>query len=383
MTRRPATSRSVVALVAPLPPPYGGMTLQAERLRSRLLAEGVSLLVIPTNPQAPAGFGLLHRIPVLRTVIREAQYLFSLCRLFYRRVAVVHHLSASGLYFFLHSAPVLMLARIAGKRAILNYRGGRAADFLRAWSWLVVPLMRLADQVAVPSEFLQRVFASYGISSVLLPNIAEGGLFSFCERKAFFPRLLVTRNLEPMYNLECVLRAFRIVQTQCPEAVLGVVGSGSQEARLRHLVDELRLGGVTFYGAVRNQDLPAIYAQHDIYVNASSVDNFPGALVEAACSGLVIVTTRAGGIPDMLPDRERALLVPLNDHEALAQGALECLRNQQFAHKLAQAAHVWAGQFSWANVFPRLMECYGMAGSLPQVPPREEAISLLESSEVR
>jgi len=358
------------------------MTLQAERLRSRLLAEGVSLLVIPTNPQAPAGFGLLHRIPVLRTVIREAQYLFSLCRLFYRRVAVVHHLSASGLYFFLHSAPVLMLARIAGKRAILNYRGGRA-DFLRAWSWLVVPLMRLADQVAVPSEFLQRVFASYGISSVLLPNIAEGGLFSFCERKAFSPRLLVTRNLEPMYNLECVLRAFRIVQTQCPEAVLGVVGSGSQEARLRHLVDELRLAGVTFYGAVRNQDLPAIYAQHDIYVNASSVDNFPGALVEAACSGLVIVTTRAGGIPDMLPDRERALLVPLNDHEALAQGALECLRNQQFAHKLAQAAHVWAGQFSWANVFPRLMECYGMAGSLPQVPPREEAISLLESSEVR
>jgi len=145
----------------------------------------------------------------------------------------------------------------------------------------------------------------------------------------------------------------------------------------------LRLAGVTFYGAVRNQDLPAIYAQHDIYVNASSVDNFPGALVEAACSGLVIVTTRAGGIPDMLPDRERALLVPLNDHEALARGALECLRNQQFAHKLAQAAHVWAGQFSWANVFPRLMECYGMAGSLPQVPPREEAISLLESSEVR
>lgn len=383
MNGKPPTSRPVVALVAPLPPPYGGMTLQAERLRSRLLAEGVSLLVISTNPPPPSQLRFLHRIPVFRTLIREAQYLFALRRVLSRRVAVVHHLSASGLYFFLHSAPLLVVARIAGKRAILNYRGGRAADFLRRWGWLAVPLMRLADQVAVPSEFLQRVFAGYGITSVLLPNIAEGDLFSFRERKTFSPRLLVTRNLEPMYNVECVLRAFRIVQSQFPDAVLGIVGSGSQEARLRRMVDQWHLAGVRFYGALRNQDLPAIYAQHDIYINASSVDNFPGALVEAACSGLAIVTTRAGGIPDMLPDRERALLVPLNDHEGLGTAVMECLRNPTFAHKLAQAAHAWARQFSWANVFPRLMECYGMAGSLSQVPTRGEAMSVLESSNVR
>ena len=380
---QPVTSRSAVALVAPFPPPFGGMTLQAERLQSRLSAERVPLLVIPTNPEAPAGLPFLQRIPGLRTLAREAQYLWALRRLFSRRVAVVHHLSASGLYFFLHSAPVLVLARIAGKRAILNYRGGRAADFLRTWAWLVVPLMRLAYHLAVPSQFLQRVFESHGINSVLLPNIAETELFAFRERKLFSPRLLVTRNLEPMYNVECILRAFRIVQTHFPEAVLGIVGSGNQEARLRQLVSDWRLAGVTFYGAVRNQDLPAIYAQHDIYVNASSVDNFPGALVEAACSGLAIVTTGAGGIPDMLPDHERALLVPVNDHEALAEGVLECLRDQQLAHKLACAAHEWAGQFSWANVFPRLMECYGMANSLPKASEPAGSISALESSEVR
>jgi glycosyltransferase involved in cell wall biosynthesis len=359
------------------------MTLQAERLHSRLLSEGMPVVTVPTNPQPSAGMRFLQHVPVLRTLARELQYLLSLRRLFARRIAVIHHLSASGLYFFLHSVPVLVLGRLAGKRVILNYRGGRAADFLRSWKWFVTPFMRLAYQVAVPSEFLQRIFAGYGLTSVLLPNIAEQDLFSFRERKSFSPRLLVTRNLEPMYNVECILRAFRLVQNYFPQAVLGIVGSGSEDARLRQMASDWRLHGVTFYGAVRNQDLPIIYAQHDIYVNASSVDNFPGALVEAACSGLPIVTTRAGGIPDMLPDRERAILVPLNDHEALALGVLECLRNAQLAHKLAVSARDWAQQFSWAHVFPRLMDCYGIAHSpLPARQP-DESVSVLQSSEVR
>ena len=357
------------------------MSLQAERLRSRLLAEGVPLLLIPTNPRLPGGLGFVGRVPVIRTLVREVRYLFSLLRLLSPRIAVVHHFSASGLFFFLHSAPLLILGRIAGRRVILNYRGGRAGYFLSSWAWLAVPLMRLASQVAVPSGFLREIFSGYGMTSVVLPNIAETDLFPFRERVPFSPRLLVTRNLEPMYNVECILRAFRMVQSRYPEAALGIVGSGSREAHLRQLVSEWRLRNVTFYGAVPNEQLPAIYERHDIYVNASSVDNFPGALVEAACSGLAIVTTAAGGIPGMLPDRKRAILVPLDDHVALADAVLECLRDQQLAGRLAGTARLWAEQFSWRNVFPRLLECYGMASKVQAT--AGAPVSLLEDNEAR
>ncbi len=338
------------------------------------------LVIIATNPQLKPGLRFLQRIPGLRTLLREITYLLALRRMLSRRVVVVHHLSASGLFYFLHSAPVLIAGAMFRKRVILNYRGGRALDFLRVWGRLVIPLLRLADQVVVPSAFLQRVFAGCGIKAGLLPNIAETELFSFRERQNLSPRLLVTRNLEPMYNVECILRSFRIVQARCPDATLGIVGIGSEEGRLRRLTEEWQLRGVTFYGAVRNRDLPGIYDAHDIYLNASSVDNFPGALVEAACAGLPIITTAAGGIADMLQDRQTGLLVPINGHEALAQGVLACLRNQEFALGMARAARRWAEQFSWSHVFPRLLECYGISAEAVQDRPNEP-IAVLEGSE--
>jgi glycosyltransferase involved in cell wall biosynthesis len=171
-----------------------------------------------------------------------------------------------------------------------------------------------------------------------------------------------------MYNVECILRAFRIVRGKFPQAILGIAGAGSEESRLRERVREWQLKGVRFYGTVPHRQLPALYAEHDIFVNASNVDNFPGALLEAACSGLPIVTTRAGGIPDMIRDHETGLLVNLNDHEALANGVLECLEEQDLARNLARRARTWVEQFAWANIFPKLMECYGLP---PAVGSRE------------
>ena len=211
----------------------------------------------------------------------------------------------------------------------------------------------------MPSEFLQQVFEDFGITATILPNLADTELFLFVEREHFSPKLFVSRNLEPMYDVECVLRAFRMVQAKVPQAVLGIAGDGSEANRLRSLVREWGLRGVRFYGAVPHEELPSLYQQHDIYVNASRVDNFPGALVEAACSGLPIVTTRAGGIPDMIRHRENGLLCAVGDANALANCVLEILEHQDVARLLARTAHAWAEQFSWRNAFPQLLQCYG------------------------
>jgi glycosyltransferase involved in cell wall biosynthesis len=119
------------------------------------------------------------------------------------------------------------------------------------------------------------------------------------------------------------------------------------------------LRGVNFYGALAYGKLPALYKEHDIYVNASRVDNFPGALVEAACAGLPVVTTRAGGIPEMIRHRENGLLVDIGDDAALANSVLELLHHQDWARQLARTARAWAEQFSWLRVFPELLRCYG------------------------
>lgn len=350
-----------VWIVAPVSPPYGGMSLQAEKLAQKLAGEGFAVEVLATNPLPPAGLKFLALIPAVRTVVRELQYLLSL-RAIRSGKGVVHHLSASGLYFFLHSAPLLLFARCTNRKLILNYRGGKADKFLKIWSWVLVPLLRAAHQVAAPSAYLQRVFGRYGVSCSLLPNIADTELFAFRERKEVAPRLFVSRHLEPMYDTECVLRAFRRIQQSVPEATLGIAGNGTEKKRLEALVRDWGLCGVTFYGAVPYIALPALYARHDIYLNGSRVDNFPGALVEAACSGLPIVTTRAGGIPEMIEHGKNGLLAEVGDDQALAARALELLQRPELAQQLAKTARLWAEQYSWRRVLPQLLRAYGISG---------------------
>jgi len=346
-----------VSIVAPFPPPYGGMSLQAEKLVSLLQKEGIAVRVVATNPCPPRLLGWVQRIAGVRTLLREVQYLFALIRTL-PACDIVHHFSASGLFFFAHTVPVLVLGSWFKKRVILNYRGGNAAHFLGDWSWCVVPLMRLATSVCVPSEFLQQVFSKWALHPTLLPNIADTERFAWHERRQFAPTLLVTRHLEPMYNTECALRAFRSVKEAFPDAILSVAGDGSDAARLRALVSEWKLSGVRFLGAVAADRLPALYASHDIYINSSNVDNFPGALVEAACSGLPIVTTEAGGIPWMIRDHHNGVLVKLGDHEALAAGVMKILWHPDLGRRLARNAQNWAEQFSWRNVLPVLLEFY-------------------------
>jgi glycosyltransferase involved in cell wall biosynthesis len=128
----------------------------------------------------------------------------------------------------------------------------------------------------------------------------------------------------------------------------------------------LELEGVHFKGYVPAAELPALYVAHDIFVNASNADNFPAALVEAACSGLPIVTTAAGGIPDMIRDRENGLLIGLNDHQALAAAFIELVEEPELARRLAWSARAWVEQFSWPG--PSAACCNSTASPVPWHP---------------
>jgi L-malate glycosyltransferase len=355
---------SDVLIVAPAPPPYGGMAIQAKLLEKLLIDDGLAVAFFPTNLRFPRPLQIVSRIMFARTLLRTILIWIRLWK-YVKNSSVVHVFAASRVYFFAIVAPAVLYARIHHKRLVLNYRGGDARRFFKIWGWLARPVLSHADVVTAPSGFLANAIeASFQIPVTIVRNILKTTVFRFRERGYVEPKLLVTRHLESIYDVETALHAFRSLQQLYPEASLTIAGTGSQERRLRELVTLGQLNNVRFLGHVPHEHLAAIYDECHILLNSSRVDNFPGSLLEASGAGLVIVSTNAGGIPFMYTNEESALLSDPGDWRAMATNVQRVLESPALGRKLVKQARLLARQCDWAEVRRSLYGVYAFEDGL-------------------
>lgn len=354
-----------VLLVGPSLAYLGGQAIQAGRLLRRLSDDpALEPAFLPVNPQLPGIGAALQRVKYVRTVVTSIAYVFSLLRRV-RHVDVVHAFSASYWSFLLAPVPAMLVARLFGRRVLLNYRSGEADDHLANWPG-AVRLVHLAHEVVVPSGYLVDVFGKYGVRARSIFNFVEVDNLTYRERGPVAPRFLSNRNFEAHYNVACVLRAFALIQQRYPDASLVVAGDGPQRDELHALAASLGLNNVSFPGAVRPDDMPALYDAADIYLNSPSVDNMPNSIIEAFGSGLPVVTTNAGGIPYIVRHEENGLMVPTDDHEGLAREACRLLEDAGLARQLSRDSRAEClDRYSWQAVGAEWRSCYQRLAALP------------------
>jgi L-malate glycosyltransferase len=347
-----------VCILAPSLDILGGQSRQAARLLENFRQErDLRVSFIPHNPRLPGPFRALQRIKYVRTVLTTLTYWsLMLARLW--RYDVVHVFSASYYSYLLCAAPAILLAKAYRKKVILNYRSGEAPDHLRNWKRSTVPIMRLADEIVVPSGYLVDVFAEFGLRAKPIFNFVELDAFAYRERRPIRPAFLTARLLEPLYNVPCVLRAFALVQAQYPDASLTVAGNGSMRLPLEELARSLGLRNTVFLGGVPYDRMPALYDSADIYLNAPDLDNMPGSLVECLSCGLPVITTDAGGIPYIVSHERTALVVPRGDHVAMASSAIRLLQDSELATTIARRGRDSCQRFTWPEVRQQWLETY-------------------------
>ena len=346
-----------VALVAPTMGILGGQAVQASRLlRSWEHDADIRAWLVPINPSPPRALAFATNVKYLRTVVTQLLYWPRLLREL-RHADVVHVFSASYFSFLLAPLPAVVIAKLYGKPVVMNYRSGEAPDHLRR-SAIARQTLRAVDANAVPSRFLHDVFAAFGITSDIIPNIVDVDRFRFRARDPLRPRVLSTRNFEPLYNLPCTLRAFQLIQDRHPDATLTLVGAGSMDAALRRLAVELGLRNVTFAGRVPPDEIWRYYADADIYLQTPDIDNMPSSVLEAFASGCSVVSTRAGGVPAILSDGLHGLLVPCGDVDAAANAVLRLLDEPVLAQRMADAAVETCARYQWSSVRARWIALY-------------------------
>jgi glycosyltransferase involved in cell wall biosynthesis len=342
-----------VLLIAPSLDIIGGQSIQANQLLQCLANEpSVQAQFLPVNPR-------LHpvlRMKYLRTLITLVFYLARLLRET-RRADVLHIFTPGYLSFYLSPLPALIAARLLGKPAILNYHDGRAEDHLARWP-VARRLLRLANAIAVPSDYLVRVFARFGLPAARIHNIVETGSWRYRERPQPRPIFLHNRGLASEYNPACTLRAFAIIQQRYPDASLTIVHDGPLRGQLQALADWLGLRHTLFAGAVPGQRMAALYNLADIYLMSPNADNMPLSVLECFASGLPVVSSDAGGVSNLVEDQRTGLLFPPNDHHAMARCVLRLLEEPGLASHLASNARAECKRYAWPQIGKQWMEQY-------------------------
>lgn len=351
---------------------FGGQEVQANLLvRHWLHDEGVKVLFVPNDPAPPPWLGWVERIAYLRTLVRLPLYVTALWRAT-KDSDIVHAFSASHSSFLLATMPAWLVAQRLGKKVLINYHSGKAADHLGR-SAVARAILRRADAIVVPSAYLVHVFREFGLRARVVPNIVDSDQFFYRPRRSLQPFLLCTRNFGSCYGIDLVVSAFAEVKKIFPNAHLCLVGKGTQETAIRRLVDELGVRDVEFAGPIARDRIGEFYAKADIFVNASRVDNMPCSILECFASGLPIVTTSAGGIPYLVQHERTGLLCETGDWQGLAKNIVRLLRDENLALNLTRNGYEqcllyrWdRARTAWLNVYQSLVDSTCTSGDPPQ-----------------
>lgn len=337
------------------------MANQCEQLVRFLRIEGVEVDFVRTNaPYWPSWIG---GVPLVRAGLRMVPYLVALWRSL-GKAQVVHVFANSGWAWHLLAAPALAIARVRGVPAIVNYRGGLAGEFFAVAPPHVLRALAGATQRVTPSAFLVRVFAQYGLSADIIPNIIDLSRFGAQPLRAVggTPHLIVTRNLETIYDIPTALRAFAGLRKQHPGARLTVAGSGPELVALQQLAAELGVSdAVHFAGRIDNANIAALYASADIMLNPSTADNMPISILESLACGVPVVSTNAGGIPDLVTHEVTALLVSVGDADAMANAARRLLDDPVLSQRIHDRGLDEVSRYAWPQVREQWRAAYRRA----------------------
>lgn len=348
-----------VLIVAPSLDIVGGAATQAAMF-GRCLQREPALTVesLATNPRLPGPFRRLQAIKYLRTVLTSAFYIAHLL-VRVQSHDVIHIFSGAHTSFLISTTPAIAAARAFGKPTVVHYHSGEADLHMRRWRRTAVPTIRSVDALVVPSQYLVNQFGRHGISAQLITNIFELERYRFRGPRPLRPVFLSTRQLEPYCNVGCVLRAFALIQERVRDARLIVAADGPERQKLEALARELGLAQTEFIGWVNPDRAAELYSAAEIYLNGSDHrDNVPISIVEAFATGLPVVSTDVAGIPEMVRNGETGMLVPGNDHRALAASALALLGNAELASKLVRNARNECSLFTWPQVRDQWLALY-------------------------
>jgi len=208
---------------------------------------------------------------------------------------------------------------------------------------LITPSNMIADIVEKHTGYLPQVISNGVDLDTFTPNSEHvNEALELCQKYGLCPDhpvILYVGRIDPDKKVDLVIRgAARVMQEI--KAQLFVVGDGKQREELIKLSHELGIHeNCCFPGFIsKYDDLPGIYRLARVFVTASEIEVQSSVVLEAAASGLPVVTVQASSMPELIMDAESGFLVPPGDVDALADRIISLVKDRTRSERMGQVA---------------------------------------------
>jgi glycosyltransferase involved in cell wall biosynthesis len=330
------------------------------------------------HPSKPERFGaLIFAIAIARRILRESD-----------QYDVVNlHAPWGCAYGMLHrifrpknSPPYVMTMQGSEERYVqamtLEHRKGRAWQFgwkNRVWHRIYHQTMYdlsiwSADYGTVANREGAALADAHSRSRsgriCYVPNGVEERFFAAREYADKTPlRLLFVGTWLDRKGIYYLADAFNSLARLLPTIDLTVAGCLSPEEDVKKIFAPEVRNRVRVVQFVSRDEMPSLYATHDIFVFPSLVEGMPLTLLEAMAAGMPVVTTNTCGMADLVEDELNGLLVPPANAEALVSAIERLCQSPKLRKHLGENAQQSAREFTWEKAAEQLERVLSLAVS--------------------
>lgn len=178
--------------------------------------------------------------------------------------------------------------------------------------------------------------------------------------------LLHASNFRKIKRVQDVVHIFERVKREVPSKLL-FVGDGPERATAEQLCRELGVcDDVRFVG--KQEQMEDILAIADLFLLTSEYESFGLAALEAMAASVPVVSTNAGGLPEIMIQGVNGFMGNVGDVETLSKHALDILKDDARLEQFKQAAYDHAQVFDIKNIIPRYEKLYDEVLSNELVP---------------
>ncbi len=241
----------------------------------------------------------------------------------------------------------VIAARLAGLPVIWHLNDTRMPGFIRR---MFNPLAPLASGYIFTSHRTKEYYGQYVVKrseSIIPPPVFYPGRDNEEEQPSWMKadgELLVgtLANINPIKGLETLIRAIAILHERCVPIRLMIAGPVFTSQRVYHaslleLARQLDVLDIIHWGG-KLQDVHSFLQSLDVYVCSSVSESWGMSLWEAMAMARPIVSTDVSDVARHVVDGESGFIVPVGDHEAMADRILRLLEDGEQARRFGQQA---------------------------------------------